>query len=76
MLANPSWINKGVVGSSYGSEGILGGAVLADSKSDVVSLHPAVVHIMLGADDATTDDGRRVSASHAANLFWPISMPW
>ncbi len=54
-LTNPSWINKGVVGNSFGSEGS-SSAVLARFQSDVVNLHPAVVHIMLGAVDANTDD--------------------
>jgi GDSL-like Lipase/Acylhydrolase family len=55
FAANPNWINQGAPGSSYGSEGS-SAALLARFQADVVSLHPAIVHIMVGADDANTDD--------------------
>jgi acyl-CoA thioesterase I len=48
FAANPNWINQGdqVRGSGYSA------STLARFQSDVVSLHPAVVHIMVGAYDA------------------------
>jgi lysophospholipase L1-like esterase len=54
FAANANWINQGVLG--IGGAGNSAGT-LARFQSDVVSLHPAIVHIMLGSDDATeTDD--------------------
>jgi hypothetical protein len=52
-FSSPNWINKGVqsgglVFSGPGSSG----AVLASFQSDVVSLHPDIVHIMIGSADA------------------------
>jgi lysophospholipase L1-like esterase len=51
FAANPNWINKGVPSLTSNGEGSSSG-VLARFQSDVVSLHPAVVHIMIGAADA------------------------
>ena len=51
FAANPNWINKGVPSLTTNGEGSSSG-VLARFQSDVVSLHPAVVHIMIGAADA------------------------
>jgi lysophospholipase L1-like esterase len=55
FAANPNWINQGNP-SVYG-----GGSsdALARFQSDVVSLRPAIVHIMVGAFDAevTTPEG-------------------
>ena len=45
--ANPNWINQGDPAPFNGSA-----AALARFQSDVVSLHPAAVHIMVGAFDA------------------------
>jgi hypothetical protein len=55
FAANPNWINKGISGAYAG----ISSEVLAAFQADVVSLHPAIVHIMVGADDATTttDEG-------------------
>ena len=47
FAANPNWINQGDPAPFTGSA-----AALARFQSDVVSLHPAVVHIMVGAFDA------------------------
>jgi lysophospholipase L1-like esterase len=47
FAANPNWINQGDPVPFSGS-----GSALARFQSDVVSLHPAVVHIMVGAFDA------------------------
>ena len=56
FAAHPNWINKGIDGLTYGGQNSF--AVLARFQSDVVSLHPAIVHIMVGAADANTvDDG-------------------
>jgi GDSL-like Lipase/Acylhydrolase family len=55
FLSNPTWINQGAMGYTYGSEGT-SSAVLARFQADVVNLHPAIVHIMLGAVEANTDD--------------------
>ena len=55
FAANPNWINQGDQGV-YGDGN--SASILSRFQADVVSLHPAIVHIMMGADDATTtDDG-------------------
>jgi hypothetical protein len=56
-----NWINKGWTGypgttpcpliCDYGTSG----ATMERVKTDVVALHPAIVHIMVGADDADID---------------------
>jgi lysophospholipase L1-like esterase len=46
FAANPNWINQGQ--PTPGADG----PRLASFQSDVVSLHPAIVHIMVGAYDA------------------------
>ena len=55
FAANPNWINQGTPG-----QGLLGNGNSADTlarfQSDVVNLHPAVVHIMIGSSDADEDD--------------------
>jgi lysophospholipase L1-like esterase len=55
FAANPNWVNQGISGVYTGNSS----EALAAFQADVVSLHPAIVHIMLGADDATTttDEG-------------------
>jgi hypothetical protein len=48
LCRQPHWINKGdsnVLGGDAGS-------TLARFQSDVVSLHPAIVHILVGAYDS------------------------
>jgi hypothetical protein len=60
FAANPNWINKGQ--SSEPIEGLQTAAsVLARFQSDVVSLHPAIVHILIGQADANgylSDEGQ------------------
>src|SRR5271155_5247982 len=55
FAANPTWINQGAPG-----QGLLGngnsGDTLARFQADVVNLHPAIVHIMIGSSDADEDD--------------------
>jgi hypothetical protein len=51
FAANPNWVNKGVAVSGWESNGTMA-AGLARFQSDVVSQHPAIVHIMFGMDDA------------------------
>jgi hypothetical protein len=51
FAANPNWVNAGVPGIVVGGGGTSGG-VLGRFQSDVVSLHPAIVHIMIGEGDA------------------------
>jgi lysophospholipase L1-like esterase len=55
FAANSNWVNQGIEGVYAGNSS----AALAAFQADVVSLHPAIVHIMLGADDASTatDEG-------------------
>jgi hypothetical protein len=48
FAANPNWINKGDPNITDGDAG----STLARFQSDVVSLHPAIVHIMVGAYDS------------------------
>jgi hypothetical protein len=53
FAANPNWINKGVPESGECCDQPGTSAdVLARFQSDVVSLHPAIVHIMVGTADA------------------------
>jgi lysophospholipase L1-like esterase len=49
---NPNWINQGTLLPADGlpTSGSSGGA-LASFQTDVIDLHPAIVHIMLGSDD-------------------------
>lgn len=50
FASNPNWINKGANGTNY--LGQKSDQVLARFQSDVISLHPAIVHIMVGAIDS------------------------
>jgi hypothetical protein len=53
FAANPNWINKGVPGIGQCCDGPgTSSDLLARFQSDVVSLHPSIVHIMIGAGDA------------------------
>ena len=49
LAATPNWINKGAP-TIYTSDAM--GSALAGFQSDVVSLHPAIVHIMFGQTDS------------------------
>jgi lysophospholipase L1-like esterase len=55
FAANPNWINKGTPGVGLLGQGN-SSETLARFESDVVNLHPAVVHIMIGSSDADEDD--------------------
>ena len=58
FAAHSNWINKGGSASVAEFGNGSSSAVLARFQSDVVSLHPAIVHIMIGEGDAdATDDG-------------------
>jgi lysophospholipase L1-like esterase len=48
FAANPNWINQGDSNVDEGGSG----SALARFQSDVVSLHPAIVHILVGAYDS------------------------
>jgi hypothetical protein len=50
--ANPSWINQGSADFFSGDSG----AAAARFQADVVSLHPSIVHIMVGVVDEAQDD--------------------
>ncbi len=54
FTANKNWINEGTPGAGLAGKGDSGGT-LARFQSDVVNLHPAIVHIMLGSSDADED---------------------
>jgi hypothetical protein len=55
FAANPNWINQGNPDPLYlGSSNETSGAVLASFQANVVSLHPAVVHLLIGLPDAVT----------------------
>jgi hypothetical protein len=69
FAANPNWINKGVNGSDEVGQGSY--EVLARFQTDVIALHPAIVHIMVGAIDSTLSDSESVpytGPNFAANL--------
>ena len=52
--ANKNWIDEGTPGVGLAGKGDSGGT-LARFQSDVVNLHPAMVHIMIGSSDADED---------------------
>jgi hypothetical protein len=54
LPAGSNWINEGVTGIMQG--GLTSGGALAEFQSIVVSQHPAIVHIMVGANDAMIAD--------------------
>jgi hypothetical protein len=61
FAANPNWINEGWgsplnVNCYYTCGAGTSGATLNRFKTDVIDLHPAIVHIMVGVDDANFDD--------------------
>jgi hypothetical protein len=66
FAANPNWINQGSPGVAYFGANSTSQGVLAAFQADVVSLHPAIVHILIGQGDATE--------THDAN--WQISDPY
>jgi hypothetical protein len=54
FAAHSNWINKGTPGVGLLGKGDSSGT-LARFQSDVVNLHPAIVHIMIGSSDADED---------------------
>jgi hypothetical protein len=53
FAANQNWINQGNPDPLYlGSSAESGAGVLANFQADVVSLHPAAVHLLIGLPDA------------------------
>jgi hypothetical protein len=48
FAANPNWINQGDANVNDGASG----STLARFQSDVVNLHPVIVHILVGAYDS------------------------
>jgi hypothetical protein len=53
FAAHPNWINEGSrAAPSLANDSGTAGAVLASFQSDVVSLHPAIVHILIGVGDS------------------------
>jgi hypothetical protein len=59
FAANANWINQGVPVVGYPSAGD-SGSTLQRFQADVIDLHPAIVHIMIGSADA--------DEAHDANL--------
>ena len=51
FAANSNWINQGVPVVGYPSAGDAG-STLQRFQADVINLHPAIVHIMIGSADA------------------------
>lgn len=56
LAANPNWIDKGEPGVGFWGATSTAAGVLAAFQSDVVSLHPAIVHILIGPGDADDAD--------------------
>jgi hypothetical protein len=57
FAANPNWINKGANGTPFSTPDATSYGVLSAFQAKIVSLHPAVVHILIGIGDADqTDD--------------------
>jgi hypothetical protein len=63
FATHPNWINKGLPGDTTGGFGTAA-EVLARFQSDVVSLHPSVVHILIGQGDAN-----RMTAGHSSEAL-------
>ncbi len=55
FAANPNWINEGTPGVGLLGQGN-SSETLSRFQSDVVNLHPSIVHIMIGSSDADEDD--------------------
>jgi hypothetical protein len=56
FAANPNWINKDSTGIGEFGATSTSADVLAAFQSEVVSLHPAIVHILIGMGDADATD--------------------
>jgi acyl-CoA thioesterase I len=61
FAANPNWINQGWTSAFISNcfmscQGGTSGATAGRFQTDVIDLHPAIVHIMVGADDLAMDD--------------------
>jgi hypothetical protein len=52
LAANPNWINQGIPGEPIGLSLLQAQTVAANFQADVVNLHPAIVHILIGQGDA------------------------
>jgi len=53
FATNSNWVNASIPGYPYdGNYSATAGAILASFQSKVVSMHPAIVHILIGAGDA------------------------
>jgi acyl-CoA thioesterase I len=53
FAANPNWLNRGSAGSPFQNTA---SQILARFQSDVVNLHPAIVHILAGSEDVALAD--------------------
>ena len=74
FAANPNWINKGWAWTPVANCFLICSAGTSEStaarfQSDVVSQHPAIVHIMVGADDLASDDDAVQAAGGIAPGF-------
>jgi GDSL-like Lipase/Acylhydrolase family len=75
FAANPNWINQGwdAPVSTYcwlSCQAGTSGGTAARFQADVINLHPAIVHIMVGVDDFDFDDdeGQAVGGPYPAFL--------
>jgi acyl-CoA thioesterase-1 len=69
FAANKNWINASLPGMNY--PGQTSSDVAARFQADVVALHPAIVHILIGSVDAAIADdatGPTVVANFIANI--------
>jgi acyl-CoA thioesterase I len=74
FAANPNWINQGWAWTPVANCFLICGAGTSEStaarfQTDVIDLHPAIVHIMVGADDLASDDGAVQAAGGIAPGF-------
>jgi acyl-CoA thioesterase I len=74
FVAKPNWINKGWAWTPVSNcfmtcSGGLSGSTAARFQSDVVSQHPAIVHIMVGSDDLAYDDDAIMVFGIASNYM-------
>ena len=68
FAGNSNWVNEGATTSENGTAA----GVLARFQADVVNLHPAVVHIMIGSEDAG-EAHDATYASYTANFLTSLN---
>ncbi len=83
FAANTNWINQGWAWTPVSNCFMIcsagtSGATLARFQTDVIDLHPAIVHIMVGADDLAMDNDAQqvfgIASGFTTNLEEMVNM--